>query len=137
MPQVLGYEAAKDLVFYVTNVLLCQAWLRDALASRHAGPTVVVTHFAPSLRSADPRYGLTPGTAGFCNALDEWLAQADWWLHGHLHCRSDYVTEPRGGTARRCHVLANPRGYFSKGEQEGFVADCVVDLASAPLRTRT
>ena len=25
--QVLGYEAAKDLVFYVTNVLLCQAWL--------------------------------------------------------------------------------------------------------------
>lgn len=24
--QVLGYEAAKDLVFYVTNVMLCHAW---------------------------------------------------------------------------------------------------------------
>ena len=27
-------------------------------------------------RSADPRYGLTPGTAGFCNSLDELLPRA-------------------------------------------------------------
>jgi hypothetical protein len=48
-----------------------QRWLREALAQPFDdGPTVVVTHYAPSLRSADPRYGLTPGTAGFCNALD-------------------------------------------------------------------
>jgi hypothetical protein len=45
---------------------------------------VVITHFAPSLLSADPRYGLAPGTAGFCNALDDLLPQADLWLHGHL-----------------------------------------------------
>ncbi|MBI5907771.1 MAG: metallophosphoesterase, partial [Burkholderiales bacterium] len=41
--------------------LKSQAWLRHALAARFDGPTVVVTHFAPSLRSADPRYGLMPG----------------------------------------------------------------------------
>ncbi|MCV5951053.1 hypothetical protein OFN94_40230, partial [Escherichia coli] len=41
----------------------CQAWLTEALATPHDGPTVAVTHFAPSLRSADPRYGLVPGTA--------------------------------------------------------------------------
>jgi len=74
------------------QALLCQAWLRDALHTPFDGTTVVITHFAPSLLSADPRYGLTPGTAGFCNALDELLPQASLWLHGHLHCPSDYVS---------------------------------------------
>ena len=89
------------------------------------GPTVVVTHFAPSLRSADPRYGLTPGTAGFCNALDPLLAHADLWLHGHLHCRHDY----RVG---RCRVVANPMGYASKGEQADFDPGGCVLLPPVP-----
>ena len=41
--------------------LTCQAWLRNALAQPFDGPTVAITHFAPTLASADPRYGLTPG----------------------------------------------------------------------------
>ena len=53
------------------QALVCQQWLRQALAEPFDGTTVVVTHFAPSLLSADPRYGLTPGTAGFCNSLDD------------------------------------------------------------------
>jgi len=93
--------------------LVCQRWLDDALAQPFAGPTVVVTHFAPSLRSHDPRYGINPGTAGFCNALDDRLAHADLWLHGHLHCPHDY----RVG---RCRVVANPLGYAHKGEQAAF-----------------
>jgi hypothetical protein len=96
----------------------CQAWLRNALSQAYDGPTVVVTHFAPSLRSADPRYGLTPGTAGFCNALDDLLIGADIWMHGHLHCPSDYVQRHVG--TRHCRVVANPRGYASKGEQTLF-----------------
>jgi predicted phosphodiesterase len=96
-----------------------QAWLRAALAEPFDGKTVVVTHFAPSLRSSDPRYGLTPGTAGFCNALDDLLPQADLWLHGHLHCPHDY----RVG---RCRVVANPLGYANKGEQAAFRPDLVL-----------
>jgi len=96
------------------QALRCQQWLSDTLASAHDGPTVVVTHFAPSLRSADPRYGLTPGTAGFCNALEALLPHAQLWLHGHLHCPSDYV---HAG----CRVVANPLGYAHKGEQMRFV----------------
>lgn len=112
------------------QALLCQRWLREALAADFPGPTVVVTHFAPSLRSADPRYGLTPGTAGFCNALDDLLDRADVWLHGHLHCPSDYVdTGPR-----RCRVLANPLGYQAKGEQEGFQPGWALDVAPTPAR---
>lgn len=93
--------------------LACQQWLRDALAQPFDGPTVAITHFAPTLASADPRYGLIPGTAGFCNALDDLLPLADVWLHGHLHCAFDYV---KSG----CRVVANPRGYENKGEQADF-----------------
>jgi hypothetical protein len=105
------------------QALLCQLWLRQALATPFDGITVVVTHFAPSLRSADPRYGLTPGTAGFCNSLGELLAQARWWLHGHLHCQQDYVEAG-------CRVVANTLGYARKGEQEGFRRHLVLDLAA-------
>lgn len=110
--------------------LACQAWLREALARPFAGPTVVVTHFAPSLRSADPRYGLSPGTAGFCNALDELLPQARLWLHGHLHAPSDYVVQGTHGDGRpwRCRVVANPLGYARKGEQNAFRHHCVLTV---------
>ena len=104
--------------------LECEQWLRKALATPFEGPTVVVTHFAPSLRSADPRYGLTPGTAGFCNSLDELLAQAQFWLHGHLHCQHDYRA---GG----CHVIANTLGYAARGEQQGFREQFVIEIPAA------
>ena len=103
--------------------LVCQDWLTDTLKTPFAdGPTVVITHFAPSLKSADPRYGLVPGTAGFCNAMDHLLSYADLWMHGHLHAPSDYtVTGQResGGT-QKCRVVANPLGYAVKGEQATF-----------------
>lgn len=103
------------------QALLCQQWLREALAQPFAGPTVVVTHFAPSLRSADPRYGLVPGTAGFCNALDDVSHGVQLWLHGHLHCPSDY----RMGD---CRVVANPLGYAVKGEQAAFDPQRLVEV---------
>jgi len=106
------------------QALVCQQWLREALATPFDGTTVVVTHFAPSLRSADPRYGLTPGTAGFCNSLDALLPQAQLWLHGHLHCQQDYRA---GG----CRVAANTLGYATKGEQAGFRDQLVLEVDPA------
>jgi predicted phosphodiesterase len=107
----------------------CQAWLRAALAVPFDGLTVAVTHFAPSLKSADPRYGVTPGTAGFCNALDDLLPLADVWMHGHLHCLNDYVVSGvENARSWACRVVANPLGYLSKGEQEGFRPDLVIEL---------
>lgn len=110
--------------------LLCQDWLRAALARPFDGPTVAVTHFAPSLRSADPRYGLVPGTAGFCNVMDDYLPYADLWLHGHLHCPSDYLAQGLrpDGSAWQCRVVANPLGYARKGEQQGFRPASSIDL---------
>jgi len=99
--------------------LVSQSWLRQALDTPFEGATVVVTHFAPSLSSADPRYGVTPGTAGFCNSLDDLLPKAQLWLHGHLHCHVNYV---KNG----CRVMANPLGYARKGEQAAFNPDLLI-----------
>ncbi len=105
--------------------LACRAWLADELR-RPSDPanaaaawdrTVVLTHYAPSLRSADPRYGLQPGTASFCNADDDLLPLADLWLHGHLHCRHDYVVDhPPGSRRARTRVVSNARGHHHRGE---------------------
>lgn len=99
------------------EALACRDWLAAELAK--AGDwdrTVVLTHFAPSLRSADPRYGAQPGTASFCNADDALLRNATTWIHGHLHCRHDYLAEHDGGRTR---VVCNARGHVRKGEAEG------------------
>jgi predicted phosphodiesterase len=101
--------------------LQSHAWLRGTLAHPFEGPTVVVTHFAPTLLSADPRYGLVPGTAGFCNALDDLMPAAQLWLHGHLHCPQDYLSQG-------CHVVANPLGYAHKGEQKSYRPDLLISV---------
>lgn len=101
--------------------LECQAWLRRALAQPFEGRTLVITHFAPTLHSADPRYGLTPGTAGFCNALDDLLPMVDVWLHGHLHCPTDVQVG-------RCRIVANPLGYANKNEQGAFQPASLIEL---------
>ena len=91
------------------------------------GTTVVVTHFAPSLRSADPRYGLTPGTAGLLQLAGRAAAAGRLWLHGHLHCQHDYVA---GG----CRVVANTLGYARKGEQEGFREHLLIEVPGCMIR---
>jgi hypothetical protein len=87
---------------------------------------VVVAHFAPSLRSADPRYGRQNGTASFCNADDDLIPRADLWLHGHLHCRHDYRVSRPG--RRPSRVVCQARGLASKGESDAFDALRVFEL---------
>jgi Calcineurin-like phosphoesterase len=82
--------------------------------------TVAVTHFAPSLRCADPRFGVQAGTASFCNADDDLLPAVDLWLHGHLHCRHDFtVVHPPGAPRRSTRVVSHARGHVRKREAAG------------------
>ena len=115
--QPFGAEAARD------EALACRAWLAEELAAspRDWDATVALTHFGPSLRSADPRYGAQSGTASFCNADDDLLPFADVWIHGHLHCRHDY----RVGNTR---VVCNARGHARKGEAEGYDGQLVIEV---------
>ncbi len=104
------------------EALACRAWLETELERAPQGrwdKTLVVTHFAPSLRSADPRYGQQPGTASFCNADDDLIARADLWLHGHLHCRHDYSVARAGRTPSR--VVCQARGLQKKDEHLGLL----------------
>lgn len=110
--------------------LACRAWLAQALAEPADGrwdATVAITHFAPSLRSADPRFGKQPGTASFCNADDALIPLADLWLHGHLHCRHDY-TVPRGPGVAPSRVVCQARGLAKKGEDLGWEPDRLITV---------
>ena len=110
--RVFDADAVRD------EALACRAWLQSELSApaEPSDATVVITHFAPSLRSADPRYGPQPTTASFCNADDDLLPFADLWLHGHVHCRHDYrVPHARGST----RVVCNSRGLAARGEALG------------------
>jgi hypothetical protein len=109
--------------------LACRAWLQAELARPARGRwdrTIVITHFGPSLASADPRFGAQPGTASFCNADDDLIPRADLWLHGHLHCRHDYQV-PRAGQ-RPTRVLCQARGMADKGESAGYDPRRLIEL---------
>lgn len=108
------------------EALDCRAWLAAELArTGDWDRTVALTHFAPSLRSADPRYGAANGTASFCNADDDLLPLASTWLHGHLHCRHDYAVAHERGTTR---VICHARGHAHKGEAEGYEPRFVLEV---------
>ena len=108
------------------EALACRAWLEAELKKPRDGwdRTVAITHFAPSVKSADPRYGARSGTASFCNADDALIPLADLWLHGHLHCAHDYLVSHGKGATR---VVCNPRGHERRGEAEAHRPQWVID----------
>ena len=80
-------------------------WLAERLAEPFDGPTVVVTHHAPSGLSGDPKYKGDELSPCFASELpDEFFGKAALWLHGHMHNSSNYEL---AGT----RIVCNPRGY--------------------------
>lgn len=65
---------------------------------------VVISHFAPSLKSLDKKYKVSLQNAYWVNNLPELIGFSDYWIHGHTHSSFDYIEE---GT----RVICNPRGY--------------------------
>lgn len=102
-----------------------RAWLARELAAPFVGPTVVVTHHLPTLRSVAPRFARSLLTPAFASRCDELVAQADVWIHGHTHDAFDY--EHLG-----CRVVCNPRGYPGELADGRFDAGKVVELERAP-----
>ncbi|HEX7240133.1 MAG TPA: metallophosphoesterase, partial [Longimicrobiaceae bacterium] len=98
-------------------------WLREALETPFDGPTVVVTHHAPSARSCAPHFREAPLTAAYASDL-EWMldGSAALWAHGHTHRCVDYAV---GGT----RVVSNQRGYHPDGGVDGFDPARVVEVA--------
>ena len=112
-------------------VVLFQAsarWLESRLAAPHDGPTVVITHHAPSPRSVHPRFAGSLLNACFVSDLERLLdgRRVQLWIHGHTHDSFDYCVN---GT----RVVCNPRGYSKAGAVENarFDPHLVVDTAGA------
>lgn len=102
-------------------------WLRRELQIPFDGPTVVVTHHAPSAMSVAPQYVGDRLAPAFVSDLPaEFFDVPALWIHGHTHHSTDH-------TQRRCRVLSNPRGYQvrdSQFENESFNAAFVVEVAT-------
>jgi predicted phosphodiesterase len=81
-----------------------RAWLEQKLDEPFDGPTVVITHHAPSRGSIHPRFRGDPCNSAFVSDLDELVMKADLWIHGHVHDSFDYKVG-------KCRVVANPGSY--------------------------
>ncbi|MGI4808530.1 MAG: metallophosphoesterase [Janthinobacterium lividum] len=83
-----------------------RAFLGEVLAQHHDGPTIVVTHHLPSMRSVAGRFRREPTSSGFASHADDLVGMgAALWVHGHTH---DSMTwEDGSGTL----VVCNPAGY--------------------------
>ena len=103
-------------------------WLRRALmgctslGEDFSGPTVVVTHHAPSPRSIAPRCAGDPLNPAFASDVTDLMGpQVALWIHGHMHNSSDYIE-------RGTRVICNPRGYFPHGLNPDFNPMSVVEV---------
>ncbi len=96
-------------------------WLIDQLEIKFDGPTVVVTHYAPSMKSwhleqTDQR------RHAYCSDLD-YLASRydiDLWIHGHTHVRRQYTI------GNNTVVACNARGYYGvETDKVGLVPETI------------
>lgn len=101
------------------------AWLEERFAEPFAGPTVVITHFAPTPASIASQFVGSPLNACFVSDLQAQILrwQPQLWLHGHVHHSCDYQV----GATR---VVANPRGYAPQGvlENTRFAPGLVLEI---------
>jgi predicted phosphodiesterase len=100
-------------------------WLDRQLAIAHDGPTVVITHHAPSRHSIHPRFAGSLLNACFVSDAERLFGarRAQLWIHGHTHDTFDYVVN---GT----RVVCNPRGYAKADTNENsrFDADLIIEV---------
>ncbi len=101
-----------------------KSWLRQKMDEPFVGPTVVVSHMAPSMKSVAERYETQAASAAYASNLDDLAAEADLWIHGHMHDKFDYQIG-------RCRVVCNPCGYQTRGgvpENSAFDPNWIIDL---------
>jgi predicted phosphodiesterase len=113
--------------FTPANALEChergRAWLERKLATKSDGPTVVVSHHAPSLLCTDAKFRNDYLTGAFVSDLEELINRYSptIWIHGHTHyCVQDIVGKTR--------LVANQMGYPHEPATGQFDPRLVVDI---------
>lgn len=109
---------------------LAKEFIAHELARDLHLPKVVLTHWAPSLRSQPGNFYFA-GTdiegywASDCESL---VAQAELWAHGHFHDSVDYRI---GKDPKKGRVVSNPRGrskLFNKAENKSFQPTYIISV---------
>ena len=97
-----------------------RSWLAKKLSEPFDGPTVVVTHHAPSVMSLGDGATGAHIDASYANDWDDLMGPGvALWVHGHTHVPVDYAI-------KATRVVSNPRGY--PGESTGFDPALVLDI---------
>lgn len=102
--------------------LVSRRWLETRLANPHPGPTVVVTHHAPLIRTKPSSPVLRALAGAFASDVTD-LMNGDrvaLWIFGHTHRVADLELH---GT----RVISNPRGYPHQ-PVTGFDPACVIEV---------
>lgn len=90
-------------------------WLSASLSKKSNLPTVVITHFSPSLQFSNQNYPLSEISAYFCNDYDDLISsyKPDFWLYGHTHFNFNQIHDST-------QVISNQHGY---GDECGYDYD--------------
>jgi predicted phosphodiesterase len=101
-------------------------WLSAQLAQPHAGPTVIITHHAPLIRTRPPEAALRALAGAFASDVTDLMGgdRVALWIFGHTHRVADLH-------AHGTRVVSNPRGYPHQ-PVAGFDPARVVQLAATP-----
>ena len=108
--QVEGITVTKILELFRKE----REWIDSELSTPFDGPTVAVTHYAPSPQSNSVFQGSLLGGA-FVTDLEDMIRkhQPELWIHGHTHENCDF-------TVGKTRVLSNQGGYGWEEAHKGF-----------------
>ncbi len=101
------------------------AFLESELSREFNGRTIVVTHYAPTIRSVPVfKHHLLKATKEGSDL--EWLIKKypdviDFWIHGHTHYNNPY-------SIGRTNIISNQRGYYPEKLLHDFDEHAVLNL---------
>jgi hypothetical protein len=110
--------------------LSSRRWLGVRLAQPHRGPTVIVTHHAPLIRTRPPEPALRALAGAFASDVTGLMGgdRVALWIFGHTHRVADLGV-------RGTRIISNPRGY-PRQPVAGFDPGRVVELESGGVRVQ-
>ena len=102
-------------IHVVREYEIAMEFLTDALNQKHDGPTVVMTHHAPSEQSCIPEFNHDTANPLYASNLERFVEamEPELWVHGHIHQSKDYMI----GNTR---IAVNPRGYYDETTNVNF-----------------
>ncbi|MGR8963765.1 metallophosphoesterase [Rhizobium leguminosarum] len=100
-----------------------RSFIERELEKNFEGPTAVITHHAPHMRSLDPRFFGQITSAAFASDLADLIRRRSprLWVHGHIHLFRDYLEH-------RTRIICNPHGYQGERGLSGFRQSFVIEL---------